>query len=130
MFAMVKFRGKDFVLDDDIDHDIWLMLETCLPEADPLPGSFAITKVIGDNGTDNHVVIVESPVYEKLPFDAERGFEPGEDGMGEVYIFWGGDRKRDEVKTIVLWGSYTDEMAAEARKANMGVFAGGGEMTP
>ena len=109
MLSAVQFRGRDFLLDSDIDDETHLMLETCLPDVEPIPGSFATTELGNDSGSEHRFIIQESEVDEKLPFDAQYAFDPGEDGLGEVYIFFGGDRNRDELETIVLYGKFSED---------------------
>jgi hypothetical protein len=108
MLSVVQFRERNFLLQTDVDDETSLMLETCLPKLDLVEGSFRIKSVEGaDSGTQ--VVIEESPLPVVLPYDAWRGFEAGEDGLGEVYIFCTSDERTEFSGEVILWAKYSDD---------------------
>lgn len=113
MLAVVQFKERNFLLQTEIDEETHLMLETCLPELELVEGSFRV-KSVEDSVSGTRIVIEESPLPVVLPYDAWHGFEPDEDGLGDVYLLCTEESDTGFPTFMALWGKYSeDELTAQ-----------------
>jgi hypothetical protein len=92
----VKFRGKDFFLDETFDPVFEYLIREELLDTTVVPGSVLI--LFHRNHTISNITFEESADADALPFTGIHGQHLK---LGEVYIFY--THPDDDPQTIVLY---------------------------